>query len=69
MNKQASCTCTIGILLCGEVRDFLKKAQFLNYDITFFEGNGWIERDFIVKGNKKHVEMILKSLREWADED
>lgn len=53
-------------LLCRSVRDFLKECQFKGMDITFIEGSGWIERKFIIRGSKSHVNLVGKWLVDWS---
>lgn len=57
---------TAGRLLCGEVRDYLTEAKFKGADIEWIESKGWIERDFVVKGNDNHVKQIGMALNAWA---
>ena len=56
----------VGRLLCRPVRDFLKRCQFNNLDIEFYESSGLLDRTFVIKGNDKDVTNVKHSLFEWA---
>ncbi len=43
-------TYTVGILLCGQFRDLLQREIFKGCDITFYEGRGFLDREFLVRG-------------------
>ena len=57
----------VGRLLCGNVRDFLKKCQFQGMNIKWIESTGMIERSFSIKGSCEDMTKIKKSLQEWID--
>lgn len=56
---------TTGILLCGQVRDFLEECKFKGLDIEWREGKGLIERRWIVKGNPVHVREVADQIMKW----
>lgn len=56
---------TAGRLLCGKIRDFLQKCRFDGMQVEWYEGNGWIERDWIIKGNENDMCVIKRSLELW----
>ena len=56
---------TAGRLLCGPIRDFLKRCQFNDLSIKFYESSGLLERTFVVKGNDKDVANVKHSLDTW----
>ena len=51
-----------GILLCGQIRDFIKESIFRGAEIEFFESSGWFERTFVIKGNVDDVLFIKRNL-------
>ncbi len=57
---------TAGRLICGHVRNFLKKCQFKGMDIMFMESDGWIERDFVISGSDNDINIVRASLDNWA---
>ncbi len=59
----------IGILLCSEVRNALDLAKFNGFDIEYFESTGWIERDFIVKGNADHIKQLYPKMKKFFETD
>lgn len=56
---------TVGRLLCGQVRDFLRSAKFTGHDIDWQESSGWIERTFTVKGDPTSVRWVMRRLEHW----
>lgn len=60
---------TAGRLLCGTIRDYLKREQFAGRKIQFYEGTGWIERTFLVKGDAKDIVRIEKQIKNWFKEN
>lgn len=52
----------VGILLCGYVRDAIKRAQFCGLDVQYIESSGWIERRFVLKG--KDAGQVARTLDE-----
>jgi hypothetical protein len=59
---------TAGCLVCGPIRDFIKRCQFNGLKIEFYEGSGFWEKTFIIKGDDKDVANVRHSLYEWANE-
>lgn len=59
-------TVEVGLLYFGAVRDFLKRCKFNGLNIEWYEGSGWLERTFIVKGNERDLLNIKHSLEKWA---
>ena len=55
---------TVGRLLCGHVRNYLNQQRFLDQDIDYLEGQGWIEREFIIKGND--LSRISRDIDKWS---
>jgi hypothetical protein len=64
----AKATFKVGILMWSKVRNFLKKCQFDGMKIEFFEGSGIIEREFIIRGPKEEVEIIVESINKYMKE-
>lgn len=60
-------TYTVGRLLCGEVRDFLNSLAFKGFDISYHESKGFIEREFIIKGEKEDLRKIYIFLRDYEN--
>lgn len=58
-----------GRLFCGTLRDFLSECKFNGIDIRWIESSGWLERDFIIKGNSEVVLRIKQSLDKWIQEN
>jgi len=59
----------VGRLLCREIRDFLKAEKFKGRDIEFWESSGFLEREFIIKGEVEDVLHIHNLLKRWASEE
>ena len=59
---------TAGRLLCSQVRDHLKKRQFIDQGITWIESTGWLEREFTVKGDEATLKDILCCLEKWQSD-
>lgn len=57
---------TAGRILCGRVRDFLNQMQFIGYNITFLESSGWIEREFLIRGDEAAISFAKTTLAHWA---
>ena len=60
---------TAGILLCGEIRDFLKECNFKGMNISFIESSGWIERTFHIKGESSDIKKVMGLLNKWGKEN
>lgn len=56
----------VGRLLCGEVRDFLKRCQFKGVNIQWIESSGLIERTFCIKGSQNDVAVIQDALEKYS---
>jgi hypothetical protein len=61
-------TFVAGRLLCGPIREYLKKAKFKGYDIDFHESRGWFEREFIVKGDLEHLKIVKADIDRYVEE-
>ncbi len=57
---------TVGRLLCRHIREYLEKCKFKGYEIEWIESSGFIEREFVIKGDPIHVEPVAKDLERWA---
>jgi hypothetical protein len=62
-------TYEVGILLCRQVRDFLKMCKFVGYNIDWIESSGWFERTFTIKGDDAHIDRIIETILEWDKEN
>jgi len=58
-----------GVLLCGQIRDFLEECRFKGMDIQWREGKGWFERTWVIKGNDEHVRQVVRALHKWSIEN
>ena len=56
---------TIGRLNLGPFKDFLEKLKFIGYRVSWVEGSGLIEHDFVIKGDSSAIIMI-KSWINWV---
>lgn len=65
MSELSSFSLKVGRLLCGKVRDFLNQMQFVGYHITYLESSGWIEREFLIRGEEDAVEFARTTLTHW----
>lgn len=65
MEPKKIITCTVGRLVCGYFRDFLKKAQFYGYKFEFIESSGFIERDFIIQGHPDDIKKLSIQIDKW----
>ena len=57
---------TVGRLLCGQVRDFLKECEFRGLGIRWIESSGWIEREFVIRGEPEALRKIHRAFQKWA---
>jgi len=58
-----------GILIRGQVRDFLKECKFHSIDIEWIETKGFLESHFTIKGSKENVGRVASNLIKWAKEN
>ena len=61
-------TFTVGRMLCGSVRDFLKETQFKGAAIDWIESSGWLERQFVIRGDFETLHKIRTQILQWAQE-
>ena len=59
----------VGRLYWGKVRSFLNECKFKGMDIDFIESDGWLQRDFIVKGSDHDMSVIKSSFDNWVKEN
>lgn len=67
-DPQATFTMDVGILQCGDVRSKLEATKFKYGDFEFFEGDGWISHEFIIKGDAVTVAQIAQYFQDEEDE-
>ena len=60
---------TVGRLLCGRLRDYLDGCKFRGADISYLESSGWVEREFIIKGDDNHMITVRASLIAWCNDN
>ena len=58
-------TFTVGRLLAGQVRDFLKAMKWRGYDIDWLEDSGWIERTFTIRYSAESNAVLRDALTTW----
>ena len=59
---------TAGILRCWQVRDYLEARRFEGLNIEWREGRGWIEREWIVRGDTEDVLRVWRALA-WREDE
>lgn len=65
--RRASFNFTAGILLCGKIRDYLEARRFEGMDIEWREGLGWIEREWIVRGETSDIVRVHREIMAWIN--
>lgn len=58
-----------GRMLCGEIRDYLKRIEFHGVPIRWYEGKGWFERTFEIVGPASDITNINNDLRRFIQEN
>ena len=58
---------TVGRFICGQLRDHLNQCKFNGYNIDFIESSGWIERDFVIKGDLDDIKRLKFQLDSWLN--
>lgn len=53
-----------GRLFWRKIRSAIEEYRFKGYDVEYFEGTGFIERKFIIKGDNRVVQQIHDWLKE-----
>lgn len=59
---------TVGLGLWGQMRRFLREAQFRHDEIRWLESSGWIERTFTIKAEPAVLAGIKRDLDRWVSE-
>lgn len=54
-----------GRLLCGAIRDFLKKAKLMEIIEDYTESSGFLEREFVIKGTEEGLLTVKESIEEY----
>jgi len=65
--SEASISITVGRMLCGQLRDHLNQCKFKGYNIDFIESSGWIQRDFVIKGDLHDIKKLKFQLDSWVN--
>ena len=60
---------TVGRLLCGKVRDYLKRRRFEGDQVEWLEGSGLLSREFTIKGPPDLIMDIKRELFQWKREN
>lgn len=66
--EQTTIEFTVGRLACGPIHRFLEKCKFKGLKIEFMESSGFLQRNFIVKGDAYTLNSIAHSIKEWSKE-
>jgi len=53
---------TVGRLCLNNFRNFLEKLKFTGHHISWIEGTGLIEHTFVIKSNRKTINLIKKQI-------
>jgi hypothetical protein len=53
---------TVGRLCLNNFRNFLEKLKFTDHHISWIEGIGLIEHTFVIKSNRKTINLIKKHI-------
>ncbi len=64
---KANMTFTVGRLWCTPLRDELNRLIFKGADISFIEGSGFFERDFVIKGQMQTLNEIKDALEKQCE--
>lgn len=67
MSDRKTFTITVGRLIAGRFRNFLKKCIFEEADIEFIESKGFASIDFIVKGSSNDIRVIKNYLKQYVN--
>ena len=59
---------TVGRMFIGKARDYLDKQKFKGLNIDYMESSGWIEHDFVVKGDGASIAIIAADINRWFKE-
>ncbi len=60
---EATLPITAGKLMCRHIRNFLERCKFEGRNIQYLETKGFIENEFIVKGNSDDLKYIMACIR------
>lgn len=63
---QAELTAEASFLHWNVVRDLVQRARLRGYQISMYEGPGWISRTFIIKGDRIAVRAINTALEPYC---
>ena len=55
----------VGRLLCRNFREYLEGRKLSDSTLTYYEGKGWITRDFYIAGCRETLQSILADVAEW----
>lgn len=58
----AEMTAEIGLLHWGVFREAVRELQWRGHKLDMFEGSGWLERRFIVRGDEEPVRLLHRWL-------
>lgn len=57
----------VGLLFWREMREYLNRQRFMGRNIEWFEGSGWLERRFTVKGSAEDMKYLDRRLRAYFE--
>jgi hypothetical protein len=66
MNAQINIT--VGLIYWRQIRDLVDRMKFLGHQIDLWESSGWIERDFIIRGDDEAIRVASTALNRWRRE-
>ena len=53
----------VGRLMWDEVRDYLRKQQFLGRRFDWMESSGITEKEFLIKGNSSEIYPLFRDMK------
>ena len=66
--SEAIFTVELGRLHWGSFRSYLKKLQFMRYNVEWIESPGWIEREFTIRGDRRAIQQVVADIKRWVAE-
>jgi hypothetical protein len=53
-------------LLYGQFRKAIQYLWFKGYKVEYYEGPGWVSRDFVVRGDTAAIRHLEKVVMRWV---
>lgn len=54
---------SVGPFLRPSIRSAVSRLRFEGYTVELWEGNGWLSREMIIKGDDQAIAMLVQWLR------